>query len=151
MVSISSRDPPLRDSVLWQAHACQLTGGAKVTCSLGQAALESALLTMQLGTGETNHTVLSPRSAPGAEECMRLEATLLILDALAQFAGWVADSENDSGADPRGSRGFAVVGFKFSTLMDIPDAVVAEVCPSPREQGIPSRACNSALVTIMLW
>jgi hypothetical protein len=106
---------------------------------------------MHLGTGESNHTVSFPGLAPGAEECSRLEAKLLILETLAQFAGWVADCENDSGADLHGSRRFAVVGFKFGSLVDIQDAVVAEVCPSPPEQGIPSRACNSALVTIMLW
>src|SRR5262249_8715662 len=32
-----------------------------------------------------------------AEECKRLGAKLLIVDALAQFAGLVGDSENDSG------------------------------------------------------
>jgi hypothetical protein len=54
--------------------------------------------------GESNHAVSSARLAPGAEECRRLEAKLLILETLSQFAGWVADSENDSGPDLYGSR-----------------------------------------------
>lgn len=37
-------------------------------------------------------------AAAAAEECKRLNAKLLIVDTLAQFAGLVGDSENDSGA-----------------------------------------------------
>jgi len=51
------------------------------------------LRSVHLGTGESNHTVLSPRLAPGAELCKCPRANLLIVDTLGQFAGWVADSE----------------------------------------------------------
>jgi hypothetical protein len=54
---------------------------------------------MHLGTGESNHTVSSPRLAARAEECKHLEAKLLIVHTLAQFAALLADSENDNGAD----------------------------------------------------
>jgi archaellum biogenesis ATPase FlaH len=37
-------------------------------------------------------------AASAAEECKRLNAKLLIVDTLAQFAGLMGDSENDSGA-----------------------------------------------------
>jgi predicted ATP-dependent serine protease len=37
-------------------------------------------------------------AAAAAEECKRIGAKLLIIDTLAQFAGLVGDSENDSGA-----------------------------------------------------
>jgi hypothetical protein len=48
-----------------------------------------------------NRTIGTPWAsvaAATAEECKRLSAKLLIVDTLAQFAGLVGDSENDSGA-----------------------------------------------------
>jgi hypothetical protein len=107
------------------------------------------LRSVHLGTGESNHTVLSPRLAPAPNYASALGPTYSLSIRLLS-PGLGSRFRNDSGADLYGSRRFAVVGFKFGTLMDIQDPVVAEVCPSSPEQGIPSRACNSALVTIML-